>query len=165
MKFQAKPVVVDAFKIVNVGDVIPDMKIGDEFHPGGSRRLVLEIQDGCSNRWQVQATAEMLAIYTPVAGDYWVIQHQENGEYVYINPKHVFENKYAPAVESPTMRVDLYAYGKVFGVDMLLEPADLEAEPSRLCNRYMLPAAFQILNNAAAQHLQQSKNSNEGQKQ
>lgn len=33
----------------------------------------------------------MMARYTPVVGDYWVVQ--EDG-YIYLNPRDVFERKY-----------------------------------------------------------------------
>ena len=75
MKYIATPVVVEAFKIIKVGNAIPDVG-----YP-----LVLENGD------DVIATTEMVARMRPAHGDYWVIQ--EDG-YVYINPKQVFERKY-----------------------------------------------------------------------
>ncbi len=77
MKYQANPVIVDAFKIVSVSSLQDD----------GSMSIATD--DG-QNR---QADAGMLARYHPVPGDYWVIQ--EDG-YEYINPKDVFERKYSP---------------------------------------------------------------------
>jgi len=52
----------------------------------GSLALTLENGDN------VAATFEMIVRHTPTEGDYWVIQ--EDG-YVYVNPKDVFERKYA----------------------------------------------------------------------
>lgn len=78
MKAQAKPVIVDYFKIVEVGPV-------DE--EAGFRILWLDDQRG------VVATKHMLSRIDPKIGDYWVVQ--EDG-YTYLNPKDVFERKYSP---------------------------------------------------------------------
>lgn len=76
MKYQANPVIVDAFKIVSVaGD-------GDDY-------VVLHL----SNNEDVTPTPEMLSRISPVEGDYWVIQ---SDGYIYLNPKDVFERKYSP---------------------------------------------------------------------
>ena len=80
MKYQANPVIVDAFTIVSVGLL-----------HGDSCPLVLD------NGEHVIASSAMLARYTPVPGDYWVIQ--EDG-YIYVNPKEVFERKCHPLNES-----------------------------------------------------------------
>ena len=79
MKFIANPVEVEAHKISGIG----------ELAESGGR--VLQTEDTQTR----VATKEMLARYTPVVGDYWVIQ---SDGYVYINPKEVFERKYRPAV-------------------------------------------------------------------
>ena len=79
MRYQAKPVLVDAFVIAKVGP------LADQ---GGNFRT-LTLEDGKL----VLADSGMLARYTPEAGDYWVVQ--EDG-YVYVNPKSVFERKYGP---------------------------------------------------------------------
>jgi hypothetical protein len=76
-KYQANPVIVDAFVITEVGT--SDDK--------GRRCLTLE--DG----QLVIATPDMLARMTPVAGDYWVIQ---SDNYVYLNPREIFLRKYSP---------------------------------------------------------------------
>lgn len=76
MKYQANPVLVDAFIIIGVGAVLPD----------GSMHAAT--QDG-SNRI---ATKEMISRFIPSAGDYWVIQ---SDGYEYVNPKDVFERKYS----------------------------------------------------------------------
>ena len=76
MKYQAKPVIVDAFEIVAVhGYIVPD-------------GLKLSLDNGDL----VVATEGMCARYTPIVGDYWVIQ---SDGYAYLNPKEVFERKYA----------------------------------------------------------------------
>jgi hypothetical protein len=80
MKYQANPVIVDAFKITFVTA---------KQTLGGS--TALELEDGST----VVATAEMTARMTPVEGDYWVIQPDG---YIYLNPKEVFERKYHPIV-------------------------------------------------------------------
>ena len=82
MIYRANPVTVYAHQIVDVGDLMPD----------GSRHCAL--LDGRN----VVATKEMLARMTPAPGDYWVIQMDG---YVYLNPKEVFERKYALQAETP----------------------------------------------------------------
>lgn len=83
MQFRANPVLVSAFVISEVSEVRAD----------GSMRLVLE--DGAVKR----ANAGMLARYTPVVGDYFVIQEDA---YEYVNPKGVFERKYSPSPDTGT---------------------------------------------------------------
>lgn len=77
MKYQAKPVIVDAFKIVDASEMDKD----------GNVHLALENGDN------VVADGGMTARYRPKPDDYWV--RQEDG-YVYLNPKDVFERKYTP---------------------------------------------------------------------
>jgi hypothetical protein len=81
MKWEANPVIVDAFVIKEVGPVQSD----------GS--VYLAVEDNTGMYRQEIATAAMLARMMPVIGDYWVVQ--EDG-YVYLNPKQVFERKYHP---------------------------------------------------------------------
>ncbi len=80
MQYQAKPVVVTAFKITAV----------KEKTLSGAQYLKLE------NGEDVFATAPMLARLTPKVGDYFVTQPDG---YQYLNPKDVFESKYE-AVEA-----------------------------------------------------------------
>jgi len=84
MKYQAKPVIVDAFKIVEV-EHTPD---GD---PPLARDVKLE-----GREVPVRATEAMCARMIPKVGDYWVIQ---SDGYAYLNPKDVFERKYEPIPE------------------------------------------------------------------
>ncbi len=77
MKYQANPVVVDAFKITAI-------VAATEESP-----MILHLENGRL----VSPNAGMTARMTPIVGDYWVIQ--EDG-YVYLNPKDVFERKYGP---------------------------------------------------------------------
>ena len=76
MKYQAKPVIVDALRIVSVGP-------RDEH---GAARVALE------NGQNERADKGMLARFMPAAGDFWVTQADG---YVYLNPKDVFERKYS----------------------------------------------------------------------
>ena len=78
MKYIAKPIVVEAHQIVQLL----------EAHPLG---CTLRLDNG----QDVKPSADMLARIEPKPGDYWV--EQEDG-YTYLNPKDVFERKYAPAV-------------------------------------------------------------------
>jgi hypothetical protein len=75
-KYQANPVVVDAFRIIEVGT------------PDDKGRRCLSLDDGAL----VIATPDMLARMSPVVGDYWVVQ---SDGYVYLNPASVFEKKYS----------------------------------------------------------------------
>lgn len=77
MKYEANPVVVDAFKIVSVG----------KFHPAEGTHLALD------NGENVTANPGMTARMEPKDGDYWVVQ---SDGYIYLNPKDVFERKYHP---------------------------------------------------------------------
>jgi hypothetical protein len=76
MKYIANPVVVDAWKITFVGDTWADT--GDVY---------LEME----NNGHMYASREMCARMTPKVGDYVVMQ---SDQYVYLNPKDVFERKY-----------------------------------------------------------------------
>lgn len=83
MKYIAKPVEVEAHRIVGVIEMP---------QPGNTDQtpsFALELENGD----QVIATPEMTSRMTPSEGDYWVIQ--EDG-YIYLNPKEVFERKYSP---------------------------------------------------------------------
>lgn len=82
MKYQANPVIVDAYKIVSVGE------------PRGKGGIMWwSVDIALENGENVVADSGMLARYTPSVGDYWVVQ--EDG-YTYLNPKEVFERKYSP---------------------------------------------------------------------
>ena len=76
MQYVANPVVVTAYKI---------KQIFPQFEDGTP--LLLD------NDTQVVATNEMISRMIPVIGDYWVIQADD---YIYLNPKEVFERKYSP---------------------------------------------------------------------
>lgn len=76
MKYVAKPVIVDAYKIVEIENIV------------NSNALNLVLENGND----VVATEEMTARMIPLVDDYWVIQ---SDGYVYLNPKHVFEKKYS----------------------------------------------------------------------
>lgn len=76
MKYQANPVIVDAFKIVDVSEMDNE----------GNVHCALD------NGENVVADKGMTARYRPKADDYWVIQ---SDGYIYLNPKHVFERKYS----------------------------------------------------------------------
>lgn len=77
MKYQAKPVIVDAFIVTSVSKIHGDGSMG------------IGLQDGTVRT----ASRPMISRYIPVEGDYWVVQ--EDG-YEYLNPKDVFERKYTP---------------------------------------------------------------------
>lgn len=80
MRYQAKPVIVDAFRIV-----------GMQYPLEGGTLLSLE------NGKLFTASKEMTARMTPAIGDFVV--WQEDG-YAYLNRKAVFERKYAPLPEA-----------------------------------------------------------------
>jgi len=83
MKYQANPVIVDAFKIVST-DVVTNAE------PPLPLNLALD------NGENVVATPEMQSRMIPKPGDYWVVQ---SDGYVYLNPQEVFERKYSPYSE------------------------------------------------------------------
>lgn len=74
MKYRAKPIIVEAFKITGVG-------------ASGQKGIPCTLENGQS----VYASPGMIARMTPQPGDYWVIQ---SDGYIYLNPKAVFETKY-----------------------------------------------------------------------
>ena len=76
MKYVANPIEVEAHRIIGVAK---------KANADCSVNVALE------NGENQLATSGMLARYTPVPGDYWVIQ---SDGYVYLNPKEVFERKY-----------------------------------------------------------------------
>lgn len=90
-KYQANPVVVDAFVITGIGSKHNDGAIDLNI-----RKSVDE--DGNDVHEAVHATSAMTARCEPKIGDYWVIQ--EDG-YIYLNPKNVFERKYSWVDETP----------------------------------------------------------------
>lgn len=77
MKYQANPVIVDAYKILEVGNVV-------------EQGLALSIDRDVDSI--VFATPEMTSRMEPSVGDYWVIQ---SDGYIYLNPQAVFERKYS----------------------------------------------------------------------
>lgn len=80
MRYIAKPVEVEAFKIERILDILP------------SNDITLRLESG----QVVTATREMCSRMHPSIGDYWVIQ---SDGYIYLNPKEVFERKYSIAFE------------------------------------------------------------------
>lgn len=87
MKYQANPVIVDAFKIVSVGHTNAN---DPQVEWDGKYNLALD------NGENVTTDHGMTARYAPQQGDYWVIQ---SDGYIYLNPKDVFERKYSPLPE------------------------------------------------------------------
>jgi len=81
MKYVANPVEVDAYVIT-------------EIEPRGDGSLNLRFDD--IGRVAAIADKGMLARYTPVIGDYYVVQ---SDGYAYLNPKEIFERKYSPAIQ------------------------------------------------------------------
>ena len=77
MEYIANPVIVTAYKIIEIEDKDDDL----DYH------LTLE------NGEKVSAGIDLYFRYTPEVGDYWVIQ---SDGYIYLNPKDVFERKYSP---------------------------------------------------------------------
>ncbi len=77
VKYCALPVIVDAEIIIGVGPILSN----------GSMHCALQ------NGVNAVASKEMLARFIPSEGDYLVTQADG---YVYLNPKDVFERKYAP---------------------------------------------------------------------
>lgn len=76
MRYQANPVIVNAFKITEIED-------------DGDGHMSITLDNG----EDVTATPDMLSRIKPAVGDYWVIQ---SDGYIYLNPKDVFERKYSP---------------------------------------------------------------------
>ena len=77
MRYQANPVIVEAFKIVSVDPAT------------GNGNVNCMTEDGQVRK----ADPPMLSRYNPMVGDYWVVQYDG---YEYLNPKAVFERKYSP---------------------------------------------------------------------
>ncbi len=86
MEYQANPVIVQAFKIVEIEGAESTGADLVEYH--------LVVSDGFIRK-QVTADPPMCSRMTPAIGDYWVIQ---SDGYVYLNPKEVFERKYSVRV-------------------------------------------------------------------
>jgi hypothetical protein len=85
MKYVANPVMVDAYKVLEVSEMDKD----------GAVRVRLDGQGGAptdAEGWH-KADSGMCARYRPKEGDYWVVQADG---YIYLNPKDVFERKYTP---------------------------------------------------------------------
>lgn len=80
-EYQSNPVIVDAFKIVDVSEM-------------DNQDNVLCALDNDKN---VVADKGMTARYRPKDGEYWVIQ---SDGYIYLNPKDVFERKYTPLADA-----------------------------------------------------------------
>jgi hypothetical protein len=78
MKYIANPVEVEALIIIKVGPVESD----------GS--MLVHTEGGIPYR----CTKGMIARYIPAEGDYLV---RQSDDYIYLNPKDVFERKYRPA--------------------------------------------------------------------
>ena len=78
MKYQANPVIVDAYKILSVSEMDND---GSVFVDTDETGQGFPCDKG------------MLARYHPKEGDYYVVQ---SDGYAYLNPKDVFERKYSP---------------------------------------------------------------------
>lgn len=83
MKYQANPVIVDAFVIREIRQCSAD----------AANSFDLVITDDHAPDQEVIATPEMCSRMQPKLGDYWVIQ---SDGYAYLNPKDVFERKYSP---------------------------------------------------------------------
>lgn len=77
MKYQANPVIVDAYKIVDTSEMDNE----------GNVHCALD------NGENAIADKGMTARYRPQPDDYWVVQ---SDGYAYLNPKDVFERKYSP---------------------------------------------------------------------
>lgn len=88
MKYQANPVIVEAVRIAEIGEIETD----------GSRLLKLDETDAdLGIQYSFRATNEMLCrIPNLQLGDYVV--RQEDG-YLYLNPAAVFERKYSLYIE------------------------------------------------------------------
>ena len=81
MKYQAKPVVVEAFSISSVSPIAKD----------GSATLTL------ANGEKVTASGELVARTGPTIGDYWVIAKEEEPE---VLSRAEFQRKYTPLAET-----------------------------------------------------------------
>lgn len=81
MKYQANPVIVDAFKIIG----IEPMENGD---------TIIRMEE---QKDEFIATKAMTARIDVKVGDYMVVQ---SDGYIYLNPADVFKRKYSPLVEN-----------------------------------------------------------------
>lgn len=82
MRYVAKPVVVEAFEILEVsfGPAMPVLRLSEGRIAVASREMTCRLEGGVK------------------VGDYWV--EQADG-YVYLNPKEVFERKYSRVQYGP----------------------------------------------------------------
>ena len=81
MKYQANPVIVDAYVIIRVSPIDPE---------GGMTVFTEDGQVRIANYIPIPKDGDYWAI--PKDGDYWVIQ---SDGYEYVSPKAVFERKYS----------------------------------------------------------------------
>lgn len=81
MKYQANPVIVDAFKIIG----IEPMENGD---------TIIRMEE---QKDEFIATKAMTARIDVKIGDYMVVQ---SDGYIYLNPADVFKRKYSPLIEN-----------------------------------------------------------------
>jgi len=88
VKFQARPVPVDAFQIEKILPPVHDERV-----------IVV-----CEQNRTFHATPAMLSRIEPKPGDYVVIQADG---YVYLNPRDVFLRKYEPAAV-PAQQIPWY---------------------------------------------------------
>jgi len=100
VKYQANPVLVNAYRILEIE--------GASSEPGVGATYNLVIGDGESENQRVTATPGMTARMTPTVGDYWVVQ---SDGYIYLNPKDVFERKYHRADDV----IEIDAHGNISG--------------------------------------------------
>lgn len=77
MKYEALPIIVDAWEILEVQQTM-------------NRMYVLTLKD---NPNKETATPEMTARMLPTPGDFWVVT---GDGYKYLNPRNVFLSKYRP---------------------------------------------------------------------
>jgi len=82
-EYQGKPVRCHAAEITAVSE------------RSGEAEYLVTFADGSDKI----ATAAMTSRMIPHVGDFWVIAEQGDGVYEYLNPKAVFEAKYAPVTE------------------------------------------------------------------
>lgn len=83
MRYQANPVIVDAFRIVGVFNNSERVPLQPK-----TTGIYLLLEDGK----EYQPEPEMMSRMSPQVGDYIVIQPDR---YTYLNPKDVFERKYS----------------------------------------------------------------------
>ncbi len=127
MKHVANPVSVQAYVIQ---EIQPDY---NSARPAGKAI--------CSEGKEFDLTPEMLARYHPTPGDYVVVQ--DDG-YVYVNPKGVFERKYAQKSADP-IEQEIQAKGLTAP---RITPADIEAN---IAQTHYFTAADGVRGNAVAE--------------